>query len=308
MASTTGPDPQPDAAFFRDLVDTMSDGVYFVDRTRTITYWSRGAERLTGYSSAEVLGRRCRDQLLNHVDDDGQPLCGNGCPLKATMQDGQPREARIWMHHRDGHRQPVWVRGAPLYDADGAIVGAVETFSDDRAVAAIREQLAEAQQLALTDELTGVGNRRYLEMALAARIDERARYGWPAGVLFVDVDHFKAINDRYGHEVGDRLLAMIARSLVYGSRASELVARYGGEEFVVLLPHVDASGLVAAAERLRVMVASSELAAGDGFVRATVSVGATLLADDDTAEVVLRRADAMLFAAKAAGRNCTRSD
>src|SRR5664280_2072141 len=116
-----------DLAFYRDLVDNMSDGVYFVDRTRTITYWSRGAERLTGYHASEVVGRRCRDGILNHVDECGTELCGAGCPLKATIRDGRCRDAHVFMHHADGHRQPVWVRAAPLRDPAGEISGAART-------------------------------------------------------------------------------------------------------------------------------------------------------------------------------------
>ena len=89
---------EQDLALYRDLVDNMSDGVYFVDRTRTITYWSRGAERLTGYHASEVVGRRCLDGILNHVDECGTELCGAGCPLKATIRDGRCRDAHVFMH------------------------------------------------------------------------------------------------------------------------------------------------------------------------------------------------------------------
>jgi PAS domain S-box-containing protein len=137
-----------DAEFYRDLVDRMSDGVYFVDRSRRITYWSRGAERLTGYRAADVLGKRCRDRLLNHVDENGAPLCGAACPLAATMRDGQARDAPGFMHHADGHRQPVWVRSAPLTGEDGIVTGAVEVFSDDSATTAARARAEELEHLA----------------------------------------------------------------------------------------------------------------------------------------------------------------
>lgn len=119
--------------FYRSLLDGISDGVYFVDRNRRITYWSAGAAQLTGYPAAEVAGRRCSDGLLNHVDDTGAELCGTRCPLLATIHDGRPRDCHVRLHHRDGSLRPVWIRAAPIRDSLGRITGAVETFGDDTA-------------------------------------------------------------------------------------------------------------------------------------------------------------------------------
>ena len=292
-----------DLAFYRDLVDNMSDGVYFVDRTRTITYWSRGAERLTGYHASEVVGRRCRDDILNHVDECGTELCGAGCPLMATIRDGRCRDAHVFMHHANGHRQPVWVRAAPLRDPAGEISGAVELFSDDTAVTTARARVLEMEQLALTDPLTGLGNRRYLDAQLCSRLDEWTRYGWSFGVLLADIDHFKRVNDIYGHDAGDQALAMVARTLAFGLRGSDVVTRYGGEEFVVVLAHADPAGLASTAERLRMLVAASRLVVARQPIEVTVSLGGTLVAPGDNAEILLHRADTSLYAAKAAGRN-----
>jgi PAS domain S-box-containing protein len=86
--------------FHRSLLDQLSDGVYFVDRQRRITYWNRGAERLTGYAAHEVVGRRCKDGILMHCDDRGEVLCGARCPLLDAMRDERPRECHVFLHHR----------------------------------------------------------------------------------------------------------------------------------------------------------------------------------------------------------------
>jgi diguanylate cyclase (GGDEF)-like protein/PAS domain S-box-containing protein len=295
--------PRDDDDFYQSLLDGMSDGVYFVDRDRTITYWSGGAQRLTGFAPEEVVGHSCRDGILNHADDAGRELCHTACPLQATMRDGKAREARVFMRHRDGHRQPVWVRAVPLRGPGGNIVGAIEVFSDDGNVIAIRERLAEMERLAMTDRLTGIGNRRYLDMQLASRVHELNRYGWPLGVLFVDIDHFKRVNDEYGRDVGDAVLRMVARTLSFASRGSDTVARYGGEEFVVLLANAGAPGLAGAAERFRGLVAQSRLATAGEHVEVTISLGGTLATPGDTHDLLLHRADTLLRAAKDAGRN-----
>jgi diguanylate cyclase (GGDEF)-like protein/PAS domain S-box-containing protein len=292
-----------DVAFYRDLVDNMSDGVYFVDSARKITYWSRGAERLSGYRAEEVVGRRCRDGILNHVDECGTELCGQACPLAATIRDGCCRDAHVFMHHADGHRQPVWVRAAPLREPGGVIIGAVEVFSDDTAVATARAQVGQLEQLALTDPLTGLGNRRYLEMQLNARLNEWTRYGTPFGVLIADIDLFKRVNDIYGHDVGDETLAMVARTLMFGLRGSDVVARYGGEEFVVIVAYTDPDRLGRTGERLRSLVAASRLVAARQPIEVTISLGGAMVTPGDTADTLLRRADTFLYAAKEAGRN-----
>ena len=104
--------------FYKELVDNLYDGVYFVDRDRRITYWNEGAERITGYSAPQVIGRRCRDTLLNHVTANGVLLCQDHYPLAAVMENGKPREAEVYLHHADGHRVPVMVWATLLHSND----------------------------------------------------------------------------------------------------------------------------------------------------------------------------------------------
>ncbi len=298
-----------DDTFFAQVLDAMSDGVYFVDRERRITYWSKGAERLSGFRAEDVVGRHCWDATLNHVDDQGVGLCGSRCPLLASMRDGVDRDARIWMHHREGHLQPVSVRASPLRDAaTGQVTGAVEVFSDDTAAVAAARRLAELEELSLADALTGVGNRRRLDRELEARLDAWRRYHVAFGVLFLDLDRFKSVNDGFGHGVGDEALRLVGRTLGYGVRPSDTVARIGGEEFVVVLPHVQRPQLVATAERLRALVASTRLVASGVEVPLRVSVGGSLVTADDDASALLRRADRLLYQAKIGGRDTCRVD
>src|SRR5512146_1588532 len=106
-------DPMPDEKdFYKDIIDNLYDGIYFVDRDRVITYWNKGAERITGYSSTQTIGRSCRDNLLNHVTASGIQLCQNHCPLAAVMEDGKEREVEVFLHHANGHRLPVAIRAA----------------------------------------------------------------------------------------------------------------------------------------------------------------------------------------------------
>ena len=287
------------------IVDNMADGVYYVDTERTITYWNRGAERISGYPAAEIVGRRCYDNILAHVDDQGRSLCESLCPLAATMLDGEPREASVWLRHVAGYRKPVRLRTAPVRDATGKIVGGVEVFSDDSAILRAVEDADRARRDALTDELTGLPNRRMFDASLRGRLENLGRYGWQFGLLIVDIDHFKEVNDVYGHAFGDAVLTGVAATLHGAIRAGDIVARWGGEEFTVLVEASGATTLVETADRLRVMVAQSETRLAGISVTVDVSVGGSLATRDDNAETLFARADAALYAAKHGGRNRT---
>jgi len=291
--------------FHKTIVDNIADGVYFVDPSRQITYWNQGAERISGHAAANVVGHRCFDNILDHVDAEGRSLCHTVCPLAATMRDGEPRELTIWLRHADGYRKPVRVKTSPVRDASGTIVGAVEVFSDDSAVIAAQEDARRARRDALTDDLTGLPNRRLFDTALDGRLENLARYNWQFGLLIVDIDHFKEVNDDHGHAFGDSVLVTVAETLRGAVRAGDVLARWGGEEFAVLVESSDEEGLAEAAERLRVLVARSETHLGAMSKTVFVSVGGTLAVPEDTAETLFQRADAALYKAKNGGRNRT---
>jgi diguanylate cyclase (GGDEF)-like protein len=237
------------------------------------------------------------------VDDRGNSLCLDGCPLSWAMASGQPQEADVYLQHRDGHRVPISVRAASIRDGTGRVVGAVEVFSDNARVAAMTALNRELRLLSLLDPLTEVGNRRFLEQQLMARLDEQDRYGWRVGVLFVDVDRFKEINDRNDHIVGDRVIRMVARTLLNGIRSFDIVGRWGGDEFVVVIVNVDEAQLHTVGEKLRRLIENSGFTEGRDPIRVTVSVGGVLAAEGEAPEAVIRRADRLMLASKAAGRN-----
>lgn len=309
LPSTMGSDQMPDSeasfddAFHKSIVDNIADGVYYVDLERRITYWNHGAERLTGYAAKDMIGEHCFANRLSHVDAAGTALCFEGCPLQATMGDGEVREAEVWMRHESGHRSPVRVRTAPVRDAAGEIIGAVEVFDDASRLIEAREHLATARHDAMTDTLTLLPNRRHFDAALDGRLDNLRRYGWAFGLLIADIDHFKRVNDRYGHDVGDAALATVAASIAGGVRHGDLAARWGGEEFAILVEATDESSLLQTAERLRILVAHSVVKHGDARFGVRISIGGSGAMATDGAHDLIGRADAALYRAKDTGRD-----
>jgi diguanylate cyclase (GGDEF)-like protein/PAS domain S-box-containing protein len=288
---------------YRTIVENMHDGLYFVDRERRITYWNKGAERITGYSAGEVVGTSCADNILVHVDALGRQLCQGSCPLIASMADGAAHEAEVFLHHKQGHRLPVWVRTSPLRDAGGGFAGAIELFTEISSRAALQAQVEELKKLALLDALTGLPNRRHLEAHLHARLEElrRSRVGF--GLLFLDIDHFKQVNDRHGHDVGDQVLTVVANTLALSVRPFDMVCRWGGEEFAGIFPHTDPDLLQAIAERLRVLTAHSRVHTAVGVLTVTISIGGAVAWADDSPATLVKRADERMYASKNGGRN-----
>jgi diguanylate cyclase (GGDEF)-like protein/PAS domain S-box-containing protein len=296
-----------ETSFYKNLIYNLSDSVYFVDQERVITYWNKSVEALTGFTCAEVLGRRCSDNILVHTDENGTQLCQNGCPLAATIRDSQTRRVRVYCRHKAGHRVPVTVQAGPIFDDQGQILGAVESFHNETDTVSLEHQLAQLKQLALVDQLTQAGNRRYAEITLRMRLEELSRYGWPCGVIMADIDHFKLVNDTHGHLTGDRVLEMAAATIMGTTRAARAsFFRWGGEEFLTIMANADESNLVSTAERQRRLVEASSLPIGSARIQITVSAGMALARAGEGAEELMKRADKALYESKQTGRNrCT---
>ena len=289
--------------FYIQVLDNMYEGVYFVDNNRKITYWNKSAESISGYSRDDVLGQPCWNNILKHIDQCGHSHCQDSCPLACTLADGEPREVELYLHHKQGHRVPVSLRVAPLRDEQGNICGAIEIFVDNSAKVAILERVEELEKMAMIDTLTKLPNRRYLEAKLPYLLSEYHETGLAVGVLFIDVDHFKKINDIYGHDIGDEVLKMVANTLAMNSRAADIFCRWGGEEFVGIVHNVTESQLEEIANRLRLLVANSSLDIGGEEIKVTLSIGATTFRRKDSVETLLKRADELMYHSKQTGRD-----
>ncbi len=291
------------AEFFKNLLDNLYDGVYFVDRERKISYWNIGAERISGYLAREVVGRHCYDNLLQHITEGGKRLCLDGCPLQATIQDGQPREAEVYLRHAEGHRVPILVRTAPILDKHNRVIGAVEIFSNNQTLMKMRRRVSQLEQTVIYDPLTLIGNRKHIELQLKTALHEYQHNQIPFGVLFIDIDHFKAFNDRYGHLVGDKVLRAVANTLRINLRETDTCGRWGGEEFLAIVFNVNQALLYTIAEKLRFLVEQTSIQAAEKTLQVTISIGGTLSHSSDTLESLVDRADKLMYQSKISGRN-----
>lgn len=164
----------------------------------------------------------------------------------------------------------------------------------------------DAIESAMRDPLTGVLNRTSMDSTLSREVSLAKRHKSELSLLVLDIDHFKTINDKYGHSVGDKVLQNVASKVEDSIRDSDVVFRYGGEEFVVLLNNTDEQGALLLAERIRIAISKAKIKHANKQVKVTVSLGVATLSAEDTANDLFEKSDGAMYAAKQDGRNCVR--
>ena len=291
---------QAAVADHRALVDGLFEGVVVMDRYGTIVSSNASAEAVLGLTADQLHGRDPMDDRWRTVHEDGRPWPGEDHPSMVALRTGEPQLMRVMgVHSPLTGRRWIQINALPRRDADGRVVGAVTSFLD---VTAQREAERRLAHLADHDPLTGLLNRRGLDHALTMLLAHDRRYGTGGGVLVVDLDRFKAVNDELGHDAGDALLVQVADLLRSHTRTTDVVARLGGDEFAVLLPAGDAEATDGAARSVARTIAA-HLAGAEGPVgRVTCSVGVATFDGDHDGAAVLARADAAMYRAKREGR------
>ncbi|MEQ8604781.1 MAG: sensor domain-containing diguanylate cyclase [Marivibrio sp.] len=288
----------------RRIIEETADAVVAVDETQTILFVNRAACAAFGYTVDQMVGRRLETLMPERFRSahPGQVAAygASGAPAR-YMGD---RSNHIVGVRADGEEIPLGATILQLELRGRRVYAAIL-----RDIRARVDRLRSLYDLANTDVLTGAYNRRFFLEAAEREQRRAARHAQDVGLLMIDVDRFKQINDRYGHAVGDGVLQAVADAALSVLRAHDVFARWGGEEFVALLPQTDASGALAGAERIRRKIEASAVAGPDGApIPVTVSVGASVrIGPEETLSDMLRRADAALYQAKADGRNRSRA-
>ena len=246
-------------------------------------------------------------------------------PALATMETGacvgemsiiEDRDPSAWVVARENshlleiHQSLLWemVNASHELAKNLLVVLSERVRSHNRVIADSYGELRKAEQSAVTDALTGLGNRHTMEDAFPREIERSVRDGRKLALIMLDLDNFKVLNDRYGHVVGDRVLAAIARTLKRQFRPDDILVRYGGDEFAVLLPNVSEGQALAIAERTREAVASENLSLReDDTLSVSVSIGVAELGLHQSLDALLGAADAAMYRAKRSGRNAVSS-
>jgi diguanylate cyclase (GGDEF)-like protein/PAS domain S-box-containing protein len=280
-------------------LNSIGDAVISTDVAGNITYLNAVAEGITGWSRQEASGQPLQ-QVFRIIDGDSREPALNPLAMAILHNKTMGLSANCVLIRRDGYESAIEDTATPIHDQHGQVIGAVIVFRD---VSVARAMSLKMSYLAQHDFLTELPNRMLLNDRLTQAIAAARRHRTALAVLFVDVDHFKHINDSLGHTIGDQLLKSIAGRLVSCVRTSDTVSRQGGDEFVVLLSEVARAedAALAADKILAALGTPHRIEHRD--VRITASVGIGVYPDDGTdAETLLKNADRALLHAKAHGR------
>lgn len=285
--------------FHQLLLSSAGNGIVCIDMDGLCTFANPASLTLLGYAHDEVVGHPLH-ALLQHTHADGSPYPECDSALLQTLADGKRREREDIFLCKDGHPLPVYLTVTQIHES-GARQGAEVVFQDISERQRLERELI---HLATTDALTEATNRRRFMQLADAELTRIRRSGKVAGLLMIDIDHFKQVNDRHGHAVGDAVLQHFAQVVRERLRSSDTLGRLGGEEFAVLLPDTQLGGAESFAEQLIAQVRQSAAATAAGAINVTTSIGVTLIDPRDASvDASLLRADKALYAAKTAGRN-----
>ncbi|OOZ35391.1 diguanylate cyclase [Solemya velesiana gill symbiont] len=282
---------------FRQLVESTNDWIWEVDSNGAFRYSSPQVESILGYKPEEMIGRTPFEMMPEK----------EGKKLLAAFNEWKKRAALITRIenvnlHKDGRRVILETSGAPFFNEHGEVIG---YRGVDRDITDRKRMEDRLRHLASHDALTGAYNRQVFQERIREEMDRAERYDLTLSIFMLDIDHFKRVNDSFGHSAGDRVLRDTAQILEKTIRKTDFIARYGGEEFTAILPE---TGLVNArelAERLRSRISEYNFRIGGSkALKLSASIGVAAYPEHaQSAQDLVDAADSAMYAAKAAGRN-----
>lgn len=298
--------------FLDHIMESVADGMIVIDRDYTIIQTNSAAAASVDKNRTEIIGGKCYE-ILHHRDSPCETL-HTACPHQAVFERGETVKMLHTHYTAQGNERYVEITASPVKDGRMNTLYLVETHRDimekkiDDELVKLVKKLNETQvrlkQMTITDELTGIRNRRYIVERLEEEFQRARRSTYPLSIIMLDIDHFKRINDEHGHLFGDVVLRIIASRIKSGLRKHDLLGRVGGEEFLIICPESGLDMSIVVAQRIRGLIGNEPIGDRVTEVSVTLSAGVTVLNDlDRSADAFFSRADCALYKAKEEGRD-----
>ena len=295
---------------FRFLAEQSTDVIWRVDvASGRFTYVSPSVLNQLGYTPEELMSRPAVAALTPESAAYARSALSESMAEWRAGRQVPPRVLEVDQPHKDGHLVPTETVATLHTGSEGQMLSLLGVSRDiterRRAEEHLRQEVESLEQLASTDLLTGAWNRRHFHESVEGEMHRSRRYGHPLSLMLLDIDHFKVINDTYGHPEGDRVLRQVADRVRTAIRVSDSLTRWGGEEFIVLMPNTGLSSAMVLAERVRESIAADPF---DGVGPVTASIGLADYLPSASREDWLERADQAMYKAKHGGRNRVEAD
>jgi diguanylate cyclase (GGDEF)-like protein/PAS domain S-box-containing protein len=275
---------------YRDILDGLQIGISVLDLQKKILFWSDGAEQITGYARIDVLGHSCADNILLHCNQSSCEMCTGKCPLATAFHDAKPVEAMSFVHHKSGHWIPVHTWAIPLRNKHGLIIGIIQTFEDESAVATPEPNGHSSKERRWLDDITGLPSQTMMLSHLHATLRTFTARQIPFSIVCIDAHELSRFRARYGQEAAKSMLQVLARALRNTVWPTDFVGRWSETRFLVILSGCGESALQAVCDRMLKMTASATIEWWGEELSVAVSIGRTAAAAGDTLDSLLQRA------------------
>ncbi len=279
-----------DPETYRNILDGLQIGVSVLDLQKKIVFWSDGAEQITGYARIDVLGHSCAENVLLHCNQIGCEMCTGKCPIATALHAARPVEAMSFIHHKSGHRTPVHSWAIPLRDKQGSIIGLIQTFEGDFAVAGPDPNDRSMKERGCLDDITGLPNQAMMQSHLREMLGTFAELQIPFGVFCVEVLEFDQFRAHYGQEAATSMLLVLARTLRNAVWPADFVGRWGKAQFLVILSGCGDDAVQSISQRVLKMMASATIPWWGEELSVATSMGRAVAIAGDTVESLLQRA------------------
>jgi diguanylate cyclase (GGDEF)-like protein/PAS domain S-box-containing protein len=293
-----------DPQVYRTVLQTLHMGVYFVDQNRRIRFWNRGAERITGYLSQDVVGHFLRDHLLARSGEASQEDANSDDPIGLVFRDGKPSITEISILHKKGHRVPIVLRTIAIRDNDGSIFGAAESFFRNQAASNWTRRQAGLAEFRCLDEMIGIPRRSFMETQLRQNLTTFEEHHVPFGILVIQVDQMDQLRSKRGAAVVPAILRAVAETVENCLRPPDLLGCWSEHQVLAVLAECKESNVMRVGEMVRKMVAQSEMEWWGEAFSVTCAFGGAGCRTGDTWNSLVERADKSLHESTAKGGNC----